>query len=267
MAMARLRWPAAALILAAAVMAHAQLAIGPAIDILIAAYPDHLAGQDGNDLIWKDGTRMPISDGRATKSFEQLLQTADIANQFAIPYPLGTKLKPPAVNEDPGRIRNHAFFVKMYGDCHKGEVANRLKSVPWLPKRGGGTIKATTVNGVADRLAAVSDDLEKLPATMTRFMVPSAGVYNCRNVADTKQLSAHAYGAAIDLNTNYSDYWLWTRPQSNTVPWRNHIPLEIVDVFERHGFIWGGKWYHYDTMHFEYRPELIALAKKGWPAR
>jgi hypothetical protein len=28
-------------------------------------------------------------------------------------------------------------------------------------------------------------------------------------------------------------------------------------VFEKHGFIWGGKWYHYDTMHFEYRPELL----------
>jgi hypothetical protein len=24
-----------------------------------------------------------------------------------------------------------------------------------------------------------------------------------------------------------------------------------------HGFIWGGYWYHYDTMHFEYRPELL----------
>jgi hypothetical protein len=37
----------------------------------------------------------------------------------------------------------------------------------------------------------------------------------------------------------------------------NRIPLEIVAIFERHGFIWGGKWSHYDTMHFEYRPELL----------
>jgi hypothetical protein len=21
--------------------------------------------------------------------------------------------------------------------------------------------------------------------------------------------------------------------------------------------VWGGRWYHYDTMHFEYRPELF----------
>jgi hypothetical protein len=33
-----------------------------------------------------------------------------------------------------------------------------------------------------------------------------------------------------------------------------------VDIFERHGFIWGGKWAHYDTMHFEYRPELLGMS-------
>jgi hypothetical protein len=43
--------------------------------------------------------------------------------------------------------------------------------------------------------------------------------------------------------------------------------LEIVEIFERHGFIWGGKWYHFDTFHFEYRPEIIALAKQGWPRK
>ena len=38
---------------------------------------------------------------------------------------------------------------------------------------------------------------------------------------------------------------------------KNKIPKEVVDIFERYGFIWGGRWYHYDTMHFEYRPELF----------
>ena len=32
--------------------------------------------------------------------------------------------------------------------------------------------------------------------------------------------------------------------------------LTIPEIFEKHGFIWGGKWDHFDTMHFEYRPEL-----------
>jgi hypothetical protein len=33
--------------------------------------------------------------------------------------------------------------------------------------------------------------------------------------------------------------------------------IEIVEVFEKYGFIRGGKWYHYDTTHIEYRPELL----------
>ncbi len=33
--------------------------------------------------------------------------------------------------------------------------------------------------------------------------------------------------------------------------------MEIVKELEKYGFIWGGRWYHYDTMHFEYRPELL----------
>ena len=57
-------------------------------------------------------------------------------------------------------------------------------------------------------------------------------------------------------------YWLWSKPDAQgRFPYRNSIPPEIVTVFERHGFIWGGRWSHYDTMHFEYRPEIIISAK------
>ena len=96
---------------------------------------------------------------------------------------------------------------------------------------------------------------------MTRYLVPSAGTYNCRPIAGTAQMSAHGYGIAIDLNVAYSDYWRW----GGTAKYRNRIPAAVVAAFERHGFVWGGKWYHYDTMHFEYRPELIALARTAAP--
>ena len=114
-------------------------AADPAIDALVAAYPDHLAGHDGKVLVWKDGTRMPISDGRE-KTFQQMLDDPDILNQFAIPYPLGAAVKTPSLNEDPGRIRYEPLFRKMYGDCRKGEVASRLKPVAWMLKRSGGTV-------------------------------------------------------------------------------------------------------------------------------
>src|SRR5215475_6486321 len=261
----------AALALAASV-ATAQAADDTSmiLDILVAAYPDHLAGHDGKDVIFKDGTRLPASDGRSGKSFDDLLDAPSILDQFAIPYPLGGDTHRPALNEDPGRIRNEAFFRKLYGDCRRGEVAPRLKAVPWLAKRGGGTVMATTVNGVAERLTAVARDLDALPDTMTKYLVPSAGIYNCRPIAGTGRMSVHGYGAAIDLNASFGDYWLWAKRRSGDIKsgefksgeiiWRNRIPAAIVETFEHHGFIWGGKWYHFDTFHFEYRPEIIARA-------
>jgi D-alanyl-D-alanine carboxypeptidase len=246
----------------AAPAAHCE----PAIDALVAAYPQFLAGSDDKGLIWRDGTRMPLTGGVAGKTFQQLLETPDIEDQFAIPYPLGGPLRRPALDEDPGRIRYQPLFLKMYGDCRKGQVARHLKSIPWLANKGDGTIRATAVNGVADKLIAISRELERLPRNLVRFAVPSYGVYNCRPVRGTRRLSMHAYGAAIDLNIRYADYWLWEKSANGKIRWKNRIPQAIVEIFERHGFIWGGKWYHYDTMHFEYRPELIGLAKRGWRA-
>jgi peptidoglycan LD-endopeptidase CwlK len=66
----------------------------------------------------------------------------------------------------------------------------------------------------------------------------------------------HGYGAALDLNVKQSNYWRWSKDPSNQV-WKNGIPIEIVRAFKKHGFIWGGYWYHFDTMRFEYRPELF----------
>ena len=88
---------------------------------------------------------------------------------------------------------------------------------------------------------------------ISKYAFPSAGTFNCRAVKDTGNRSPHAWGVAIDINTKFSDYWLWAKNGS----YRNRIPFDIVDIFERHGFIWGGKWGHFDTMHFEYRPELL----------
>jgi hypothetical protein len=140
----------------------------------------------------------------------------------------------------------------MYGDCWRGEVTPLLVPVVWLPHSWGHTVRATSVNGVGARLAEVSAELDALPAPVKRYVYPPAGTYNCRTVADTGEPSMHSWGAAIDINAAHAEYWLWPRAAS-----ANALPPEIIDIFERHGFIWGGKWSHYDTMHFEYRPELV----------
>jgi hypothetical protein len=230
--------------------------IGLALDRLVAAYPDALAGHDANSVHWRDGTGMPVSDGNDDKTFAQALRHAAIADQLRIPYPRGPLQKPPAIDADPGRLRNTAFFTKMYGDCQKGEVTPHLVSLAWLPNTWNKSIRVTSLNGVDEQLRAVSAEIDALPEKIKRAAYPIAGTYNCRVVADTGAPSPHGYGIAIDLNTAFSDYWYW-RPHDGPIVYRNRMPEEIVAIFEKHGFIWGGKWYHFDTMHFEFRPELL----------
>jgi hypothetical protein len=232
------------------------------LDLLIAAYPDRLARHEGGVLIWKDGTRMVFDHGERQKPFETLLDRPSLRDQFYAPYPTGQTAAPPAVDIDPGRVRNQAFFARMYGDCHKGEVEGHLMDVVWLPQKWGKALKVTRVNGVAEKLAAVSAELDRLPASLDKYLYPPAGTFNCRAIAGTDRVSPHGLGIAIDIATTQSHYWHWVKPDAaGHYPYRNAIPKEIVDIFERHGFIWGGRWYHYDTMHFEYRPELIAASR------
>ena len=227
-----------------------------ALDNLVAAYPNALAGHDDKALRWRDGAVLPLSGGDDNKPFEERLRHASISDQVRMAYPRGTLDQPPPADSDPGRLRNAAFFTKMYGDCAKGEVSPHLVSLNWLAKSWGKPIRITAVNSVDQQLRAVSAEIDALPDTIKRAAYPIAGTYNCRAVADTGAPSPHSYGIAIDLNTRYSDYWFW-RPHDGPIAYRNRMPQEIVAIFEKHGFIWGGKWYHFDTMHFEYRPELL----------
>lgn len=218
-------------------------------EALVRAYPDHLTGADDTTLHWRDGSKQPLSDGRPDKSFDEKLRHASVLDQLSLPYPKGPLAAPPGPNDDPGRFRNTAFFDRMYGDCGKGETQKRLVDIPWV---GGGKVRVTTVNGVADKLREIKAELDRLPPNIRRYAYPSAGAFNCRVVKDTGVRSMHAYGAAVDVGVGQSDYWLWRKGA-----YRNRIPYEIVEIFERRGFIWGGKWGHFDTMHFEYRPEFF----------
>ena len=225
---------------------------------LVASYPDLLARLEDGHLIWKDGTRMPLFDGKAGKSFEEMLRTASLADQLRQVYRAGKPAANPGLNDSPGRIRHAPFFARMYGDCRKGEVTRRMRAVTWMPKTKPQTIQVSTVNNVAGRLEKVIGQLEAMPDRYKAYLVPSAGTYNCRVVADTGMPSMHASGAAIDIATAQTDYWVWSRGKgAGSIPFKNRIPWEIAEVFEAEQFIWGGKWYHYDTMHFEYRPEMF----------
>ena len=56
----------------------------------------------------------------------------------------------------------------------------------------------------------------------------------------SSELSLHAWGIAFDVNVRTNPYG--SRPR---------LDPRLVDVFERYGFNWGGRWRDPDGMHFE----------------
>ena len=113
------------------------------------------------------------------------------------------------------------------------------------------------INGVDKALEAVSRDLDDLADDFIKYLKPTSGTYNCRKIAVPVQNRCTLTGRPSILNAKYSNYWRWAEINRGELKWRNQIPIQIVRIFEKHGFIWGGYWYHYDTIHFEYRPELL----------
>ncbi|MBL8950037.1 MAG: M15 family metallopeptidase, partial [Myxococcaceae bacterium] len=160
--------------------------------------------------------------------------------------------------EDPGRARIDPLFKATYGSSWR-EVMSHLAKVKFFGTRYPFHERAAAaLERVTVRLeAAAKADPKLLP-----YFKGLGGTWHWRRIARSRALSTHAFGIAIDLNVERSNYWRWQRPKK-PLKWVNRYPQSIVDAFEAEGFIWGGRWIHYDTMHFEYRPELIDPA--CWP--
>lgn len=220
------------------------------VRILQKVYPDSGMKYDNGYLVFPDGERILYDDGKS-KDFVTMLDNSDVEDMFSMTY--DTLSVKPAYMSDAGRSRCEALFKKMYGKS-SAQVESRMETVNWFGQR----IRFTKVNGASRQLRRVADELRGMPH-LSKFLTPASTFY-WRNVRGAKRMSAHSYGIAIDINVKMSDYWLWANPKKSEtakIEYKNRIPHELVHVFEKHGFVWGGRWYHYDTMHFEYRPELL----------
>ncbi len=239
--------------------APAPLSPQTAMRCLQESYPTHICKTDAQKITWCDGTEMVYDDGIVKKTHDDLLNRASLKDHMAMRYPLGRSYPIPLpVNFEPGRVRHQPLFEKMYGSSAKA-VGKTLKPVRWMPKSGGKKLYVTSVNGIDQKLKAISDELELLSPALRKIAAQTSGTFVWRKIGGTSRLSMHSFALAIDVAVPQSDYWKWAKknPKTKALPYKNRIPLEIVEIFEKHGFIWGGKWYHYDTMHFEYRPELL----------
>lgn len=236
------------------------------INCLTTAYPTYISAVLFNPKTalfyfkMKNGETLLWDDNRPHRRAEEL-NSPTLKDVLVQPYPAYRNIKIlPQHNEDPGRYRNEAFFRAIYGETERA-VQKNLVLVTWLPNTFKKSVHLAfnSQNGAAAALQKVSNELDRLPAATKKYLV-GAGTINFRNIAGTPRISAHSLGIAIDINTQYSHYWRNSNKNdihSKHLIYENLIPKEIVTIFEKNHFIWGGRWYHYDTMHFEYRPEFF----------
>ncbi|MDR3124238.1 MAG: M15 family metallopeptidase [Treponema sp.] len=163
--------------------------------------------------------------------------------------------------------RSQHFFDALWRAGTREEAYERVKTMRFLGR------SVMVHYSIMEELALVEERIQGLAQTSAELRqwinrLDSLTGWNWRVIADTQSRSFHAYGAALDLlpssHGGLQTYWLWTAenfPSWWAVPYerRSHPPEAVIRAFEEYGFIWGGKWLFFDTMHFEYRPEILLL--------
>jgi len=163
--------------------------------------------------------------------------------------------------------RDPSFFDALWSIHDRASADSRQRKTRFLGMKV--SVHQSLVNPlrkIEARLQAArerDDSLDRFLKTLARLEG-----YNWRDIAETQSRSNHAYGAALDLIPqrygNTSPYWLWAsqeKPGWYRVAWaRRWLPHPtVIQAFEAEGFVWGGKWLMFDTIHFEYRPEILVL--------
>ncbi len=233
----------------------APISVPVGAQALMDNYPDFVKGYEDNHLLLADGSTI-LYDDKKEKSFIERMDKPDVEDMFSQPYDTSVWL--PTRNYDPGRVRNEELLKYMYGK-NEAEARKGLVRVKWFKQQ----ILFSGMNGAADSLWAVAKELAQLPASYQKYFNNSSTFY-WRTVRGSNRLSAHSFGIAIDINTKFSDYWRWKNPgkgEEDSLKYTNRIPKEIIQIFEKHGFIAGARWYHFDTMHFEFRPDLLQASR------
>lgn len=228
---------------------------------LMMAYPEDIIGVkrevDKVYLVMKSGKTI-LYDDRKAKNIEEKMNNPDLQDMMEQIYPLSDIAHLMEKDFDPGRVRVYSLFKEVYGK-HQKEVEANLVNV----KAGYKHYPFNRNNRAAEALQTVMKELGVLMEQrkdIYPFLFPATGTFNYRVIAGTNRLSPHAFGTAIDLARDKRDYWKWTSREEGEKRLLAY-PREIVEVFEKNYFIWGGKWGHFDILHFEYRPELILKAR------
>ncbi|MDH3207177.1 MAG: M15 family metallopeptidase [Gemmatimonadota bacterium] len=218
---------------------------------------------DGRDVVFSLG-RGPIHFQGGRMLGADRLDRTEQCDPIFYPYslePLTRPLPPPVERPTPCTD----LLESLWGKSER-EIRGHGRSVSFLDHR-------MFVNELlVDPLAAIERDILAAAARDTSIATWVAQLditysFADREIAGSETRSYHAWGLAIDLVPSSYDggavYWRWSRV-FNREDW-HQIPIEgrwsppqyVIETFEDHGFVWGGKWAHFDVIHFEYRPAVL----------
>lgn len=202
-------------------------------------------------LVFRSGKKL-IYDDKKVKNFSEKIHNPDLEDTMSQIYPLHDIDKLMIDNYDPGRIRSYALLHEIYGDSEI-VINKNLKEV----KPHGNWCKFSKKNDAYKHLVRALNEIKiNNNARSINLISPIEGTFCYRKISGTNRLSPHSFGIAIDVKHNKGDYWKWSSREQGQKR-LNEFPRDVVRAFENNNFIWGGKWSHFDILHFEYRPELV----------
>ena len=251
----------------------------PVLEALAKAYPDSIVLNTGDEAVTVNGKEFVWAEGRLLPP-ELAARWADYAPQPFYPYPRDVpdiaSWSDDKVADAEARLaqrRNNAprrssgFFDALWGISSESEADDHQQSVRFL---GFKVTVHRALIGPLSRVEARLNAGRTVDPTLDAFLNGLAQLdgYNWRDIAETRSRSNHSYGAAIDIIPKAFGgripYWLWARqdkPGWYRAAWANRWQPHpaVIAAFEAEGFLWGGKWLLFDTIHFEYRPEILIL--------
>jgi hypothetical protein len=225
---------------------------------LQSSYPDQVekitTDAEGTWVVLRTGQRILYASPGVQTVTAVDDHDVDVRTSMRQIYPLDPDRPDTPVGFEPGRLRSYALLRALYGG-DPAQVRRGLTSVDFF---GSSVSMARPAARALERVRGRLFPVVAKDVSLLEWLHPAGGQI-WRKIAGESRLSPHSFGIAVDLAPDRSAYWRWAKVSPH--PQQRSYPEVIVSAFEEEGFIWGGKWHEFDTMHFEYRPELICKAR------
>jgi hypothetical protein len=256
------------------------------VHALAAAWPERIAEaalRDGDWMVriedawfaWANGRMLPESERNEWERYAPMTfyhYPLDLSRLLQLDDAAAAELRSRVKHDqqNPPQRSEEFLGTLLHASDRKSTVARLI----YMEIAG---FSATVHESVKEHLLRVSAELKALRESDPEVAAFLRGVremdgFNYRFVEGTRTRSLHSYGLAVDIiPKSYGGkhaYWQWAMskvPDWWTIPYAQRWmpPPAFVKAFEREGFVWGGKWLFFDTMHFEYRPEILMLSADG----